>query len=96
MADTTATKIEVRIRPWWPKECFASSCWGARRVKRACWKAAAYVGANLPNARQKDFYFWYYGCLALYQHKGPEWEKWNPRIQEVLVGLTGQEGESGW
>jgi hypothetical protein len=35
-----------------------------------------------------DFYYWYYGSLALFQYdgpKGPMWCAWNQRMKEALV-----------
>ena len=39
---------------------------------------------KLPSERKPDFYLWYYGSLALYQHQGPQWEAWNNRMKTVL------------
>jgi hypothetical protein len=56
-------------------------------------ESAKYVGANLPTVRKKDYYYWYYGCLALYQHKGPHWEEWNERMREILVNSQERNGK---
>jgi hypothetical protein len=32
-----------------------------------------------------DFYYWYYGTLAMHQVGGPRWEKWNEAIKTALV-----------
>lgn len=36
-----------------------------------------------------DFYYWYYGTLAMYQLGGKNWELWNSALQKTL--LTSQE-----
>jgi hypothetical protein len=30
-------------------------------------------------------YYWYYATLALFQHQGEEWERWNERVKDQLV-----------
>ncbi len=32
-----------------------------------------------------DFYYWYYGSLALFQYGGTHWKKWNAAMKEALV-----------
>ncbi len=34
-----------------------------------------------------NFYYWYYATLALYQHGGEPWSKWNAKIRDRIVGL---------
>ncbi|MCI0340777.1 MAG: hypothetical protein L0216_06440 [Planctomycetales bacterium] len=33
-----------------------------------------------------DFYYWYYGTLAMFQMGGGYWKVWAPRLKEALVG----------
>ncbi len=47
-------------------------------------ESAAYLKTALPSGGKKNFYYWYYGCLSLYQHQGPVWEEWNERMKQVL------------
>ncbi len=50
---------------------------------------------NLPDTRAAtNFYYWYYGFLALYQHQGSRWEKWNEAASRVLVER--QYGDGTW
>ncbi len=32
-----------------------------------------------------DFYYWYYGTLAMFQMGGEYWKQWNPRMKTALV-----------
>jgi hypothetical protein len=41
--------------------------------------------ANLPRRSALNYYYWYYGTLALYQQGGPEWEQWNTAVRNMLV-----------
>jgi len=57
-------------------------------------KHAALVSADLPRwetpSQEKpiDFYYWYYGALALFQHDAPSgrhWKGWNAAMQKALL-----------
>jgi hypothetical protein len=48
--------------------------------------------ANLPKSSTLNYYYWYYGTLALYQHGGPEWEEWNTAVRNMLVSEQQQTG----
>lgn len=39
-----------------------------------------------------DFYYVYYGTLALYQHQGPVWAEWNDRLKETLPLIQRKDG----
>ncbi|MDP6957365.1 MAG: hypothetical protein QF645_00990 [Planctomycetota bacterium] len=43
--------------------------------------------ANLPTweTGQVDFYYWYYGSLALFQYGGEAWQKWNRAMVKALL-----------
>lgn len=40
---------------------------------------------NPPALSRKDYYYWYYGTLALYQHGGDAWQQWNARLRDHLL-----------
>ena len=44
------------------------------------------------NVRNPDYYYVYYGTLALYQHQGPVWTDWNERLKETLPLLQKKNG----
>lgn len=50
------------------------------------------IVANLPRKTTLNYYYWYYGTLALYQHGGPEWEQWNTAVRNMLVADQRREG----
>jgi hypothetical protein len=56
-------------------------------------ETAQYLNTSLPAANNPDYYFWYYGTLALYQHQGPIWEEWNNRMRPILVNGQVTQGE---
>ncbi|MEI6218685.1 MAG: hypothetical protein WCP86_07275, partial [bacterium] len=55
-------------------------------------ESAGWLRIQLPDAGGKDFYYWYYGTLAMYQQGGPGWEDWNRGLKAVLPGLQVTEG----
>lgn len=44
------------------------------------------VQAELPTRTDANYYYWYYGSLAMHQNQGQPWEKWNERVQPILLG----------
>jgi hypothetical protein len=56
-------------------------------------EAAGYLTTQLPAVGQLDFYYWYYGTLAMYQHRGPAWEAWNERLKLVLPPAQAASGD---
>lgn len=48
-------------------------------------EAAAYILAHGPDRDPYNLYFWYYGTLALYQHGGSSWVRWNELVRDQLV-----------
>jgi hypothetical protein len=51
------------------------------------------ANANLPSRQQMNFYYWYYGTLAMFQHGGEDWQKWNTRIRDLLISEQEHSGE---
>ncbi len=50
-------------------------------------EAALYVLKHESDKGESNFYYWYYGTLALYQHGGPSWTRWNGRLRDRIVTL---------
>jgi len=48
-------------------------------------EAGDYLLAELPGQGAKNFYYWYYGTLAMFQLQGPHWERWNSSLRTTLV-----------
>ena len=48
-------------------------------------EAIDFLVRNPPTLAKKDFYYWYYGTLAMYQHGGSVWRQWNERLREQLL-----------
>ena len=51
---------------------------------------AKFLAGDLPSFSGKkiDYYYWYYGSLALYQYDGPDgkyWKSWNEAMKDAVV-----------
>lgn len=56
-------------------------------------EGARFMQVNPINAKNVDWYYLYYGTLALYQHQGQIWEEWNTRMKDTLTALQHRTGE---
>jgi hypothetical protein len=57
-------------------------------------EAIALVSAEPPGSLSIDnFYYYYYGTLAMHQLGGPEWNEWNARLVDRLVSTQRRDGE---
>src|SRR5439155_18321232 len=52
---------------------------------RALDEAAAYVIGERPGEGATNYYYWYYGTLALFQRQGDDWKNWNAALQRELL-----------
>src|SRR5262249_35303041 len=41
-----------------------------------------------------NLYYWYYGTLAMYQHGGDTWTRWNSRVRDEIVRRQRTKGHS--
>jgi hypothetical protein len=47
-------------------------------------EAARYLLAH-PPSKEFNIYYYYYATLAMFQHGGPEWDRWNALLRDELV-----------
>jgi hypothetical protein len=57
-------------------------------------EAAAYLLQHGPDRDPFNLYYWYYATLALYQHGGEPWTRWNARVRDQLVQRQTRGGHS--
>ncbi len=55
-------------------------------------EAAQYLLDELPGEGEKNFYYWYYGTLAMYSLQGDQWQRWNAALQTVLLRTQRKSG----
>jgi hypothetical protein len=48
-------------------------------------EAANYLLAHSPTKDPYNLYYWYYGTLAMYQHGGDAWSRWNAEVRDQIV-----------
>ena len=71
---------------------FCQQLLGVPRTDPRMIESAAHLAERLPRRQSVDFYYFYYGCLSLFQHQGPIWEAWNERMRDLLLSLQTQDG----
>ena len=57
-------------------------------------EAAAYLLDRGPKSDTYNIYYWYYGTLAMYQHGGDAWTRWNNEARDEIVRRQVIEGHS--
>ncbi len=65
----------------------------AENAPAALDEAAGYVIEEKPGDGQSNFYYWYYGTLAIFQRQGNEWPAWNAALQRQLLHTQRFDGE---
>jgi hypothetical protein len=63
------------------------------RNEAAIQEGVNFVMGELPGSGKKNFYYWYYGSLALHQVQGSQWQRWNEALQRELLRLQRHQGE---
>ena len=65
---------------------FVQQLLGAERYERRMGASARFLVRHLPSwDTDTNTYFWYYATLALFQHQGEEWDRWNEAVKHELV-----------
>ncbi|MGO9919144.1 MAG: hypothetical protein ACLQIB_31150 [Isosphaeraceae bacterium] len=55
-------------------------------------EAARFLLQNESDRGPTNVYYWYYATLALYQHGGEDWDRWNAKIRDRIVELQCKSG----
>ena len=58
-------------------------------------EAAEYLLAHGPKSDPYNLYYWYYGTLAMYQHGGEAWTRWNNQVRDQIVKRQRTSGHIG-
>src|SRR5262245_3016608 len=66
----------------------------AENSPQALDEGAAYVIEERPNSRSPNYYYWYYGTLAMFQRQGDDWQRWNAALQAELLARQRWEGNA--
>lgn len=57
-------------------------------------EAVQVVLRKLPDERDVNLYYWYYGTMAMYHTGGDAWKQWNEALQSVLLKRQVANGEN--
>ena len=96
---TGQAKGLARYQPWEPvTPTMTAEAWVCRQFLGvggpgpASAEAADFLLRNPSDRGPTNVYYWYYATLALYQHGGEPWSRWNARIRDRIVGLQRSSG----
>jgi len=56
-------------------------------------EARDFLLTALPGQGQANFYYWYYGTLAMFRLQGPRWVKWNEAVSSALTQSQATAGD---
>ena len=48
-------------------------------------RSTTLIQSSLPKSSTVDYYYWYYGSLAMRQAQGKAWNAWNDRLKPILL-----------
>jgi hypothetical protein len=89
-----------RYQPWEPTATatMTAEAWVCRQFLGvggpgpASSEAASYLLKHPSDKGDSNFYYWYYATLALYQHGGAAWTRWNEQTRDRIVSLQRTSG----
>ena len=71
---------------------FCQQMLGFPRDSDANTESIAFLRRNPPRLSDANYYYWYYGTLAMYQYGGKPWQDWNSTVRDLLVAQQVQTG----
>lgn len=71
---------------------FCQQMLGFPRDSAANTESIAWLMRNPPRLSNINYYYWYYGTLAMYQYGGRPWQDWNGTVRDLLVDQQIQTG----
>ena len=86
-------RAERKVTPSMTAEgMFTQQLLGRRRDDERMVNSAAYVLQHLPDWDEANTYYWYYATLALFQHQGDAWQRWNEAVTTELLSHQRRDG----
>jgi len=89
----------ARYQPWdEPTPTMTAEAWVCRQFLGiggpgpSSSEAAAHLLEHESDRGETNVYYWYYATLAMYQHGGQPWRRWNDRLRDRLVNLQRKSG----
>ena len=72
---------------------FCQQIMGVRPTHPRMVESAELMKINLPQKGKPNYYYWYYGCLSMFQHQGPIWELWNKQMKKSFLEMQVRQGD---
>jgi hypothetical protein len=72
---------------------FCKQMLGLPRSHPSNTEAAQYLMQHRPSRTQLNYYYWYYGTLAMFQFGGEPWERWNEQLRDLVISEQLTQGE---
>jgi len=66
---------------------------GLPRQNPAGDEAGDFLLEELPGRGERNYYYWYYGTLGMYQLQGDHWRRWNEALTGELLGSQNTAGD---
>ena len=92
VVSTTGRNSEPISATMTAEALFCQQMLGYPRDSEASTESIAWLMRNPPRLSDMNYYYWYYGTLAMYQHGGKPWQDWNASLRDILVELQVQSG----
>ena len=64
---------------------FCEQMLGAGVVNSKMKQCVSLIQNQLPSNNKVDYYYWYYGSLAMRQAQGQDWQNWNDKLKPILL-----------
>ena len=78
--------------PMTAEALFCKQMLGLERDHPSSREAVDYLLGHTPRRSELNFYYWYYGTLAMFQYGGEPWERWNAACRETLLAEQTRNG----
>ncbi len=65
---------------------------GAERNDPRITEGMNYFLTQMPNAKVRNCYYWYYATQVMHNLPGPEWDRWNREMRRVLIESQVKDG----
>ena len=73
---------------------YCQQLYGSKPDEKRQIDSAKFLATRMPATAQKDYYYWYYGCLSLFLHGGKPWQEWNAKMKPIF--LKKQQANGTW
>lgn len=71
--------------PMTAEALFCKQMLGMTRTNPASLEAVSYLLKSPPKRSELNYYYWYYGTLAMFQYGGTDWDRWNQSLRDLLI-----------